>query len=508
MTPVRRGVDATDGGVSAIQGEADQPVRTGWRRLLVEPARPARIASRPNAYWYAVITVCFGAFMGQLDASIVTLAFPTMEKDFHVTVGAVQWVGLAYLLMLVATLIAVGRYADMVGRKLMYTFGFVIFIVGSALCGLAPDLTLLIVFRIIEAAGAAMLQANSVAIVAGVMPADKLGRGIGVQGAAQALGLALGPVAGGLLIGLGGWPLIFYVNVPVGIVATVLAWYLIPRTRHLTERVSFDWAGLAIFAPIGVALMLALSLGNQLGWGSPFIIAMWIVTFAGTLAFLRRESHTDHPMLDLALMRIKAFWAGIASGWLIYLIIFGVLFVVPYFLEKSLHFSSTRTGLELLAMPLAIGIFAPLAGRVADRVGAQPLLIIGMSMSTAFLVLMALAHGSLPLFIVELFLTGAGLGMSTAPNNAATMGAAPKHSTGVASGVLNMARGLGTAVGLALTGLVFSVFAGAHPTNPSLVSEGFKYSALFLAGMALLTIVLSVVRGNGALTSDPTATVE
>lgn len=248
-----------------------------------------------------------------------------------------QWVGLAYLLMLGATLIAVGRYADMVGRKLMYTFGFMIFIVGSALCGLASDLTLLIVFRIIEAAGAAMLQANSVAIVAGVMPADKLGRGIGVQGAAQALGLALGPVAGGLLIGLGGWPLIFYVNVPVGIVATVLAWYLIPRTRHLTERVSFDWAGLAIFAPIGVALMLALSLGNQLGWGSPFIIAMWIVTFAGTLAFLRRESHTDHPMLDLALMRIKAFWAGIASGWLIYLIIFGVLSVVPYFLEKSLH---------------------------------------------------------------------------------------------------------------------------------------------------------------------------
>ncbi len=474
----------------------------------MEPARPAFVSRRPNAYWYAVIAVCFGAFMGQLDASIVTLAFPTMERDFHVTVGAVQWVGLAYLLMLVASLVAVGKYADMVGRKLMYTFGFAVFIIGSALCGFAPNLDLLIIFRIVEAAGAAMLQANSVAIVVGVMPRDKLGRGIGVQGAAQALGLALGPVLGGLLIGVGGWPLIFYVNVPVGIIATVMAWFLIPRTRQLATRTSFDWLGLAIFAPLGVTFMLALSLGNQLGWGSPFIISMWVLTVAGTVLFLRRESHTAHPMLDLTLMKVKAFWAGVASGWLIYLVIFGVLFVVPYYLEKTLLLSPTKTGLELLAMPLAIGIFATVAGRLADRFGAQPLMVSGMSLSTIFLVLMAYAHGTLPVFVLELFVTGAGLGMSTAPNNAATMGAAPEHSSGVASGVLNMSRGLGTAVGLALTGVVFSAFATINPTNPVLVAEGFKYAAVLLAGMSLLTVLLSLVRGNKSLASEPTARVE
>ncbi|WP_298338529.1 MFS transporter [Ferrimicrobium sp.] len=477
------------------------------RRFLTEPARPQFIRDRPNAYWYAVAAVCFGAFMGQLDASIVTLAFPTMQRQFGVTVGAVQWVGLAYLLMLVASLIAVGRYADMVGRKLMYTFGFVVFIIGSALCGFAPDLTLLIVFRVIEAAGAAMLQANSVAIVAGVMPKEKLGRGIGVQGAAQALGLALGPMVGGLLIGLGGWPLIFFVNVPVGIVATVMAWYLIPRTRKLAAHTAFDWLGLAIFAPIGVALMLALSLGNQLGWSSPFVISMWIIAVVGMVLFVRRESRTAHPMLDLTLMKVKAFWAGVVSGWLIYFVIFGVLFVVPYYLERTLQFSSTRTGLELLAMPLAIGIFSPLSGRFADRLGAQPLMIFGMSLSVISLLVMAFDHGNL-LLLVQLFAVGAGLGMSTAPNNAATMGAAPAHSSGVASGVLNMSRGLGTAVGLALTGVVFAIFATTHPINPVLVAEGFKYAAIFLAGISFIAVIVSIIRGNGSLASDPTLLVE
>ncbi len=481
--------------------------RTGWRKILVEPARPKWIAQKPNAHWYAVITVCFGAFMGQLDASIVTLAFPTMEKEFHVTVGAVQWVGLAYLLMLVGALTAVGRYADMVGRKLLYTYGFLLFILGSALCGLSVDLPMLIGFRILQAGGAAMLQANSVAIIVGAMPPEKLGRGIGVQGAAQALGLALGPAVGGALISLGGWRLIFFVNVPVGLVATVLAWFLIPRSKHLAQRVPFDWTGLGLFAPAVIAAMLALSLGNHIGWLSPEMIVFYVVAVAFFVLFVVRESRAKHPMLDLALMRIKSFSMGIASGWLIYLIIFGVLFVVPYFLEDGLHLSPGRTGLELLAMPLAIGIFAPLAGNLADRTGPKPLLVFGMSISTIALLALALYHGNVPVFLLELFVSGAGLGLSTAPNNAATMGAIPKHASGVGSGVLNMARGLGTALGLALTGLVFTLFAD-NATEPSLVTKGFEFSAIFLALVAAVVVVLSVFRDNGALSSDPTVNVE
>lgn len=149
-------------------------------------------------------TVCIGAFMGQLDASIVTLAFPTLRHDFGASLASVEWVGQAYLLVLVGLLTAVGRYADMVGRKLVYIYGFAIFVVGSALCGLAPSLSTLIAFRLLQGIGAAMFQANSVAILVGAVPRERLGRAVGVQGAAQALGLALGPAVGGLLIGRGG----------------------------------------------------------------------------------------------------------------------------------------------------------------------------------------------------------------------------------------------------------------------------------------------------------------
>lgn len=492
--------------MTAVENGEAAP-RVGWRKILVEPARPKWIAQKPNAYWYAVITVCFGAFMGQLDASIVTLAFPTMGRDFHATVGAVQWVGLSYLLMLVGALAAVGRYADMVGRKLLYTYGFLIFILGSALCGFAVDLPMLIGFRVLQAGGAAMLQANSVAIIVGAMPSEKLGRGIGVQGAAQALGLALGPAVGGALISLGGWRLIFFVNVPVGLAATILAWFLIPRSRHLAQKAPFDWIGLAFFAPAAIAFMLAISLGNHLGWLSPLMIVSYVVAIVFLVAFLVRESRTRYPMLDLALMKIKAFWMGIASGWLIYLIIFGVLFVVPYFLEDGMHLSPGRTGVELLAMPFAIGIFAPFAGNLADRLGPKPLLIFGMSLSTISLAFLAFNHHNIVFFLIELFGAGAGLGLSTAPNNAATMGAIPKESSGVGSGVLNMARGLGTALGLALTGLVFTLFA-KDITSSALVSKGFKYSILFLALIAALVVVISIVRDNGAISSDPTVNVE
>ncbi|MHB8328706.1 MAG: MFS transporter, partial [Acidimicrobiales bacterium] len=211
----------------------------GWRRLLVEPPRPAAVRDRPSAFWLVVATVCIGAFMNQLDASIVTVAFPTLQRQFHVTIGAVTWVGLTYLLTLVGLITAVGRVADMVGRKLLYIYGFLVFIVGSALCGLAPTLGALDVFRVLQGIGAAMIQANSVAIIVLAVPAGKLGRAIGIQGAAQALGLAMGPTLGGLLIALGGWRLIFFVNVPAGLIGTALGWFLIPRSRHLQARVAF-----------------------------------------------------------------------------------------------------------------------------------------------------------------------------------------------------------------------------------------------------------------------------
>ena len=177
-------------------------------------------------------TVCVGAFMGQLDASIVATALPFIRTNLHASIASVEWVVLIYVLVLAGTVAAVGRIADRVGRKLLYTYGFGVFVVGSAACALAPSLGLLVIARLVQAVGAVMLQANSYALIRDVLPAGRLGTGLGVQGAAQAFGLCVGPALGGALTALGGWRLIFLVNIPIGLIGLALGLLFLPRSTH------------------------------------------------------------------------------------------------------------------------------------------------------------------------------------------------------------------------------------------------------------------------------------
>ena len=401
-----------------------------WDRLLIEPRRPAVVREQPHAYWFAVAAVCIGAFMGQLDASIVTVALPTLQHTFDASVGAVAWVGLSYLLVLVSTVTAVGRFADMWGRKLLYVYGFAIFTLASVLCGLAPGLAALCGFRALQAVGAAMLQANSLAIIVLVMPARSLGKAIGIQGAAQALGLPLGPSIGGLLLAAGGWRLIFFVNVPFGLFGAVAAILLVPRSQHLMARVRFDWTGLGIFFPTVVALLSAISFGAEVGWGSVAIVGLFVVAGVLGVLFLLHERQERDPMLDLGLFRNARFSTGIASGMGSYLVMFGVLLLVPFYFERALSLGTARSGLELMAMPLAFGVVAPFAGRLADRLGARPLTVSGMALVAGALVVMAALRPSTVWFLALLAAVGAGLGLFTSPNNASIMGAAPSSGRG------------------------------------------------------------------------------
>ncbi|HLH70182.1 MAG TPA: DHA2 family efflux MFS transporter permease subunit [Candidatus Dormibacteraeota bacterium] len=462
-------------------------MRAAWRALLIEPRRPAAVRDSPLAHWLVVGTVCIGAFMGQLDASVVVLALHTLQHDFRASQGAVEWVVIAYLLVLVAAVTAVGRLADMVGRKLLYTYGFIVFIAGSAACGLAPSLPALIGARVAQALGAAMLQANSVALIRDAMPPRQLGRGIGVQGAAQAMGLALGPAIGGLLITIGGWRLIFLINVPAGLLGATLGWFLLPRTRGLQGGQSFDWQGAAVFVPAVGALLAAIAFGHTAGWTSPLILALFIAAVVGCAAFVVHERRASAPMIDLRLFRSLDFSAGISSGLLSYLVTFGTMLVVPYFLQ-DLGMSAARAGIALTVLPLVLGAVAPLAGRVADRVGARPVTVSGMALTALGLGALAIAHRSPSLFLGELAVVGAGLGAFTPANNAAIMAAAPRAQSGVAGGVVNMTRGLGTSLGVALTGLVYGAIA-----DPA---RSFEVSAFFLAMVAGLAALLSALRGR------------
>lgn len=468
-------------------------------RLLVETPRPQRVRDHRHAPWLVVGTVCVGAFMGQLDASIVTLALPSMQREFGVSLSQVEWVALAYLLTLVGLVTVIGRIADMVGRKALYTYGFALFTLASMACALAPSLPILVVARVVQGVGAALLQANSVALISTAVPRHMLGRGIGVQGAAQALGLALGPAVGGFLVALGGWTLIFWVNVPVGVIGFVLGWFLLPRSRHLSARVPMDRWGLSLFLPASALTMLGLSMAARNPLPLAPVVTAVVVGVLLFAVFVHWQRRAPAPLIDPGLFRRAAFTAGIVSGLLSYLILFGVLFVVPYFLEGTGQAGPASVGLVLTALPVALGVTAPFAGVVADRVGARTPTVAGMVVAALGLGVLAVVHGSPAVVAAGLAVVGAGLGAFTPSNNAAIMAAAPHHQAGLASGVLNMTRGMGTALGVAVAGLVFTVssrHALLDGTAPDAVSHGFTAVMVALAVLALLSAVLSGMRGG------------
>jgi EmrB/QacA subfamily drug resistance transporter len=480
--------------------------------LLAEQPPLPGIATWPAYRWLVVATVCVGAFLGQLDASIAGLVLPTLQQVFAAPVDTVEWVSIAYLLTLAALVVPLGRLADLLGRKMLYTWGFVVFIGGSALCGLAPTLAWLIAFRVLQALGAAMLQANSVAIITAAVPRRALGRAIGVQGAAQAVGLSIGPSVGGLLIDSLGWQWVFFIAVPVGIVGTVLARLVLPCTTReavaevASESERFDWLGAALLGPAVSALMLAITFGNTWGWTSPLLTLTVGVAVACVAMLWVAEQRSASPLIDPALLRMRSFSLGLLAGLLSYAVLFGGLFLMPFFLERILGETAAQTGLLLTPIPIALGLLAPVAGTLADRVGPAPPTVAGMASAAVALAALALTPDlTLPATVALLALLGIGLGLFTPPNNAAVMGSAPANRLGVAGGILNMTRSLGTSLGVATTGAVLTIRLatrlGAQAARtldapPSTLLPAFHETLLFLAGLAILAGVLSTVRAQ------------
>ncbi|WP_405685953.1 MFS transporter [Streptomyces sp. NBC_01387] len=466
-----------------------------WPAVLVrERARPERIRNRPGAWWLAVITVCFGAFMGQLDASIVTLTYTSLSRQFDASLAAVEWVSLAYLLTLVALLVPVGRLSDAHGRKLFYLYGFVVFTAASAACGLAPSLGVLVAFRVVQAAGAAMMQANSVALVAGSAPRAKMRTALGVQAAAQALGLALGPTVGGLLVSTLGWRWVFGINVPIGVIALVAGHYLLPRTRNRRRTAGFDWPGLALLGTSTTALLLGISAASGLpvpGWA---VVALFVVAAATGWGFVRRQRRAATPLLDLELLRVRAVSSGLLGALCGYLVLFGPLALVPIVLTAS-GSSEVTAGAVLTALPAGFALAATGADRVLPgAVTNRGRCTLGALVCTAALAAMLVLPLTVGVLVPLLALLGLGLGTFTPANNTLIMGAIPASSSGTGGGLVNMARGLGTALGVALVALALHLApSGGHLSGP-------RWAVLVLlaaSAAAVLAARLGPGPGNG-----------
>jgi EmrB/QacA subfamily drug resistance transporter len=420
--------------------------------LLTERAWPRRIRELPNGWWLAVATVCFGAFMGQLDASIATLTYGALRRQFHASSAAVSWVSLGYMLVLVALLVPVGRYSDAHGRKQCYLYGFLVFTAASAACGLAPSLTALIVFRLLQAFGAALLQANSVALVTTSAPRARMRAALGVQAGAQALGLALGPALGGVLVSTLGWRWVFLVNVPVGVLGVVAGYYLLPRTRTKAVAARFDRPGLALLGIASTALLLGISAASGLDLPGGATIGLFVLAAAAAYGFWRRIASAAHPLVDPVLLRTRQISAGLAGALGGYLVLFGPLVLVPDVLGPA-H-GAAKAGLVLTALPLGFAAAALGANRVLPRRWTdRRRALIGSAVAAAALAVLTPLPFE-PAVLVPLYaVLGLGLGTFTPANNTLVMGAIPARAAGTGGGLVNMTRGLGTALGVSLVTL-------------------------------------------------------
>lgn len=417
-----------------------------FQAIRVERPRPDAVREHRHAGWFAVATVCFGAFMGQLDASIVTLAFPAMQHDFGQPLAAVQWVSLAYLLTLVGLLPAAGRIADSTGRKQMYLYGFALFSAASVACGFAPNLGVLVGLRVLQAFGAAMLQANSVALVVTSVPREKMRSALGIQSAAQAIGLAAGPVLGGLLVSALDWRWVFWIKLPIGVIGLVAGWFLLPRTRERTPMERFDILGLVLLLVSSGGVLLGLSgLG---GLGLPIWLSVGMIVGGLGLAVvcLRWEGAAIDPLVRPEILRARAVSVGLVGALCGYLVLFGPLTLIP-----QTQGSHGGVGLALTCLPLGFGVAAVLAQRLLPRrLGPRGRAASGAGLAAVALGVLAATPQQPGWLGPLLFATGLGLGVFIPANNTTIMAAIPSRLSATGGGLVNMARSFGTALGVAV----------------------------------------------------------
>ncbi|HEY0371973.1 MAG TPA: MFS transporter [Thermoanaerobaculia bacterium] len=441
-----------------------------------------------------LIALGIGTFMSALDGSVVNTILPLLGKELHATVAGVEWVTTVYLLTVSALLLIVGRTGDLYGHKDVYMTGFAIFIAGSALCGFATTLPVLVAMRGLQAIGAAMLYANAPAILTRTFPAEQRGRALGAQATFTYLGLTAGPSLGGWLASALGWRWVFYINVPVGLAAMILGGLVIERDRPEPHRERFDFLGAALFTTGLVTLLVALNQGHDLGWTSPAVLGLLVAAVVLLAGFIRVEQRSASPMLDLSLFRSRVLSAATASALLNYVCTYAVLFVMPFLLIQGRGLNTQQAGLVLTAQPIVMAIVAPMAGTLSDRIGSRILATSGMFVLALGLVFLGIVsvHGSIAMIVLALAVIGVGIGLFTTPNNSALMGAAPRHRQGIASGVLASARNVGMLLGVGVAGAVFTTILARGGADA--IARGTSMALFVSAGIAAVGAAIASIR--------------
>lgn len=418
--------------------------------------------------WLILVAVSLGMILGILDVTVVNIAVPALIRDLGATVGQISWVLNAYNIAQAVLLLSFGRLADRYGQRLVFVISLALFTLASLACGLAASIDQLVGFRIVQAIGAAGMIPVSLIALLGAFPAHQHGLATGLWGAMGTLAGVAGPPIGGLLIEYASWHWIFFMNVPVGIVAVLMAILFVPEVRRDTKSASLDVAGIGLSTAALFCLTLALVQGNSWHWDSAPVIGLFLATAVLFALFVLWEHRSRSPMLDLRLFRIKAFSSSNAMGVVGGIGMGGSTLLLVLFLVNVLGYTELRAAIAMIPIAFVAMVLTPVAGRLVDRLGPRQLAAAGTALfAVAFALFAQLRADSTVGDVVwrEVFL-GLGMGVHMPALTAAGLTSLPARSSGVGSGMLSTARQVGAVVGIALLLAIYSqtAFSGTVAT--------------------------------------------
>jgi DHA2 family methylenomycin A resistance protein-like MFS transporter len=403
-----------------------------------------------------LIAMCFALFMAMLDNTVVNVALPRISTDLGSSLSGLQWIIDAYTLIFASFMLTGGTLGDILGRKRCFLTGLAIFTAGSLLCALAPSLSVLIAGRGVQGLGAAILMPGTLAILTNTfLDPKERAQAIGIWAGISGLALAAGPVVGGSLVDSFGWQSVFYLNVPIGVIALVVASLVVRESRRPEGR-RLDLPG-QILAIVGLgSLTYSLIEANKYGWTSPLIIALFAIAVAGGAAFVFFERRTISPMLELRFFRKPTFAAGATCAAAVSFGMFGMFFFLSLFLQNVQGYTPLQAGVRCLPNTLMIVIFAPMAGRAAGRIGSKLPMALGLTVNAVSLLLFTQVQVGTPYSHIWPLMSLAGFGMAIVmtPMTAAVMGTVPPERAGMASATTNASREVGGVFGIALLGAI------------------------------------------------------
>ncbi|MTJ11323.1 MFS transporter [Anabaena sp. UHCC 0187] len=454
--------------------------------------------------WWTILGVSIGIFIFSLDVYIVNLALPIMLESLHTTFGNSQWVVLSYLLAISIFVLSAAKLGDMWSKKKLYIIGMIVFTISSLLCGLSPNIGFLIAFRAIQGIGAAFISGIGTAMIVEVFPVEERGLGLGIRAGVFGLGMMLGPTIGGILISIGDWPLIFFINVPIGILGILIMAYFVPPSIISVEKQKFDVIGTIVLTVMLTCFILGITLLEEQNYDLNIILSLLFLSMIALGFFVFVEMRTLNPILNLRMFKSLDLSLGLGLRFIGNLVIAGAIFILPFFFKLVKQYPTDKAGFLLAIPPIIIVLTAPMAGMLSDKFGPRIITLIGLILMAVGCLLISTFNTELTIinYMIAIIPYGLGIGMFQSPNNSAIMGAAPQDSLGVASGLLSLSRILGQTIGVPLVGALFSfvtlnntqLTTNIDVTNAPIKSLvlGTQITFEFIAILLLVSTVLAI----------------